>query len=125
MIGGTAAGAGNRIAFNGEQGVFIGGGTGWRILGNSIDSNTSLGISLSGGAPTPNDPGDGDTGANNLQNYPVLTGVSISASKTMAAISGTLNNTANATFRVEFFANAGCDDSGNGEGRKFIGFARV
>ena len=49
-IGGTAAGAANRIAFNGAQGVQLEAQTGWSILGNSIDSNGGLGISLAPGS---------------------------------------------------------------------------
>ena len=67
----------NTIAFNDEAGVHVDllAGTGFDIRGNSIHSNGGLGIDL-GGAPfgdgvTPNDPGDGDTGPNNLQNIPV------------------------------------------------------
>src|SRR5262249_40413113 len=51
--------------------------TGIRIQGNSIYDNTGLGIDLSASAypaladgVTVNDPGDGDDGPNNLQNYP-------------------------------------------------------
>jgi hypothetical protein len=123
-IGGTTAGAGNIVAFNVAQGVFIAAGTGWAVLGNSIFANTGLGISFSGGAPTQNDDGDADTGPNNLQNYPVVTGVTIvNAGNVM--VSGTLNSTADTTFHAEFFANAGCDVSGNGQGKAFIGFADV
>jgi hypothetical protein len=125
MIGGTAAGAGNRIAFNGSLGVAINTGQpGWAILGNQIYENGSLGISLSGGGvPTGNDDGDADTGANNLQNYPVITTATIAAG--MASISGTLNSSAGTAFRLEFFASSSCDPSTNGEGETFIGFANV
>ncbi len=119
IIGGTNPGEGNTIAFNCGQGVSIGGVTQWAMLGNSIHSNGGLGISLNSGTPTSNDPGDADTGANNLQNYPVITSAPISAG--VAAISGTLNSTPNTTFRIEFFAGSGCDASGFGEGRTFIG----
>jgi titin len=118
IIGGTNPGEGNTIAFNCGQGVSIG-ATQWAVLGNSIHSNGGLGISFGSGAPTPNDSGDGDTGPNNLQNYPVITSAPISAG--LAAISGTLNSTPNTTFRIEFFAGSGCDASGFGEGRSFIG----
>jgi hypothetical protein len=93
------------------------------ILGNDIYANGSLGISLSGGGvPTPNDDGDADTGPNNLQNYPVITTVTVSP-KTMVHVSGSLNSEANKTYRLEFFANASCDSSHNGEGKIFLGHA--
>src|SRR5205823_5883407 len=95
MIGGTAFGAGNIIAFNGTHGVVIASGnTQWPILRNSIFSNVGLGITLGGrpddlsATPTPNDAGDGDTGPNNLQNYPVIE--SVSSSGGMTTISGKL-----------------------------------
>jgi hypothetical protein len=123
-IGGKTAGAGNRIAYSAATGICLQ-GTGWAILGNSIHSSGNLGITLTGSAnPTPNDLGDGDTGANNLQNYPVITAVTIGP-KTQATVSGTLNSSANKTYRVEFFANASCDPSGNGEGKKFLGSTNV
>ncbi len=126
MIGGTVANAGNRIAFNSSLGVsLIGGSTEVAILGNEIHDNGSLGISLSGGgAPTVNDDGDADTGSNNLQNYPVISTLTIGPSTTVH-VSGSLNSTAGTAYRIEFFANAGCDPSHNGEGKKFIGFANV
>jgi hypothetical protein len=95
------------------------------ILGNVIHDNGSLGISLSGGgAPSPNDDGDPDTGSNNLQNYPIITTVAIGPNTT-AHVSGSLDSTPGAVYRVEFFANANCDGSGHGEGKIFIGFANL
>ena len=72
-IGGTAAGAGNAIAFNGAAGVSVVGGTSNAVLGNQIYSNTAQGINVGVSGVLANDTGDGDTGANNGQNYPVLT----------------------------------------------------
>ncbi len=101
---------GNTIAFNGreigqEAGVRVGAGaTGNGILGNSIFGNKGLGIDLD--VPvgvTPNDPGDADTGPNNLQNYPVLTAAEASNART--SIAGTLDSTANKDFRIEFFVS--------------------
>ncbi len=129
-IGGTAAGAGNLIAFNGGNGVLVSGaaatgGTANAILGNRIVGNTKLGIKLgtntSDTVPTPNDPGDADTGPNTLQNYPVLSTAVISGGN--ITITGTLNSTASTAFRVELFSNVACDVSGNGEGQTFLGFA--
>jgi titin len=122
-IGGP--GAGNLIANNQEAGVLVTSGSGNLITQNSIDSNVLLGIDLYAGAfgVTPNDPCDADTGANNLQNFPVLTSVSSSGGST--AIQGTLNSTPNTTFTLEFFANAAADPSGFGEGQTFIGSTTV
>lgn len=131
MVGGTVAGAGNRIAFNGSHAIAIGSSTThWGFLGNSIEANTGIGIALDAGCDSPgvlplaNDAGDGDTGSNNLQNYPILTSP-LAISGGTATISGTLNSTASTTFRVEFFSNVTCDASGSGEGKTFIGFANV
>lgn len=122
-VGGTTAGAANLIAFNGGDGVAVGVGTGHSIVSNSISSNIELGIDLGYDALTPNDPGDGDTGPNNLQNFPVLTSAVISTVNT--TIEGTLNSTPNIAFTVEFFSNAACDASGFGEGETFLGSAAV
>lgn len=120
-IGGITAGAGNVIAFNGADGVNIYPGTGNAIHSNSIFSNTGLGIDLQVNGVTPNDLGDGDTGANNQQNFPVLIG----AASGSTIVTGTLNSTANTTFRIEFFSNTACDPSGYGEGRTFLGSTNV
>jgi titin len=120
-VGGTAAGAGNTIAYNGGDGVYVAFGTGNLIGPNSIHSNTGLGIDLGTDGVTPNDAGDGDSGANNLQNFPVLT----SANQGSTDIEGSLNSTANIQFTIEFFSNTTCDPSGNGEGETFLGSTTV
>ncbi len=117
-IGGTAPGAGNVIAFNSGNGVEVDSGTGNSILGNSISSNGgpvasgSLGIFLNSA-----------NNANDNQAFPVLTSVSSSSSGT--TISGTLQSVASSTFRVELFANAAMDPSGDGQGQTYLGFATV
>ena len=124
IIGGTEPGAANTIAYNCGQGVqFAFGPNHWPILGNSIHSNNGLGITFLGGTPAENDDGDADTGANDLQNHPVITSAVASAGS--VTVSGTLNSTPSTAFRLEFFASEICDPSGHGEGQQFIGTADV
>jgi hypothetical protein len=132
-IGGTASGDGNLIAFNSGVGVSVSiTSMGVEILGNSIYSNDGLGIDLvaSGDAQsgplkgvTLNDTGDADTGANNLQNYPVITYATIKDST--LTVHGSLNSTANTTLRIEVFANDTADGSGYGEGQTYLGSFNV
>ena len=126
-IGGTAPGAGNVIAFNGENGVMIRSGTGNAIRGNSIHSNIGIGINLqttdSDNTVTPNDPGDGDSGANTLQNFPVLTAVTVAGATT--TIDGTLDSLPNMTFTLDFYRSPSADASGYGEGEVYLGSANV
>ncbi len=135
LLGGTAAGQGNIIAFNAvaqpngiKCGVSVANGTspGNAILGNSIYSNAGLGIDLggaSGDGVTANDAGDADTGPNNLQNFPVLT--SVSSGGGMTTINGRLNSAANKTYRIELFANDSLDTTGYGEGQIYLGFVNT
>ncbi|HEY3053899.1 MAG TPA: Calx-beta domain-containing protein, partial [Thermoanaerobaculia bacterium] len=118
QIGGSAAGAGNTIAFNTGSGVFVSGPTttGVTISRNSITANGSTGINF-GFGPNVNDPGDTDTGPNNLQNSPVLTSAVLGSGNT--TVTGTLNSTASTMFTIEIFDNAACDSLGFGEGAVF------
>ena len=119
VIGGVTAGTGNLIAFNTSTGVSVSsGGTNNAIFGNAIHSNGALGIDLNADGVTANDPGDGDTGANDLQNFPVLAAAS-------GGVQGTLSSAPASDFRIEFFGSAACDASGNGEGATFLGAMSV
>ncbi len=118
-VGGTTTGAGNVIAFNAGDGVTVAGGTGHRILGNSIFSNAGLGIDLGADGVSPNDKTDPDTGFNNLQNFPVLTSVTSNPDGT-TTISGKLNSRPRKTFTIQFFSSSAADPSGNGEGKTFL-----
>jgi parallel beta-helix repeat protein len=123
QIGGGASNLQNIIAFNALDGVNVDSGVGNSISYNRIFSNGGLGIDLSPGGVTANDAGDADTGANNLQNFPVLTSVTTSGSFTN--IAGTLNSTANTTFTIDFYRNTSCDTSNNGEGESRVGHVTV
>ncbi len=118
-LGGTNAGEGNLIAFNTGGGIAVySGADRTAILGNSIHSNTGLGIDLNDNGVTLNDAGDPDTGANNLQNYPALSRAAIGPVDTQVA--GTLNSRSNSSYRLEFFLNTAADSSGYGEGQTFL-----
>ena len=122
-IGGPA-GAGNIIAFNLGSGVQVKiaapASTGNIIFGNSIFGNGALGIDLAGGTEdanlvTANDFPDSDTGANNLQNYPVLNEIAVSGAN--RTLEGELNSNPNTDYVLDFYYNSEVDPSGFGEGR--------
>jgi len=130
-IGGTTDGAGNIIAYNGYDGIYIRdiNVTDNAILGNTIYSNSNLGINIGGGTEdasgvTANDTDDGDTGANALQNYPLISSVTTNGTDTVT-VEGTLNSTASTTFRIEFFSNTTADGSSYGEAQTYLGFTTV
>ena len=116
-IGGSAAGAGNTIAFYGRDGVYVPFAISTSISRNSIHSNAGLGIDLRADGVDTNDLGDPDDGGNFGQNYPVLTSALVFGSNT--TIKGSLNSADSTAFALEFFSNAACDVSGNGEGETF------
>ena len=122
QVGGTAAGAGNLIAYNAR--------TAWmcrRHVATYPRQCDPLEHAARHqprhGRVTANDANDVDTGANNLQNFPVLTSARTTGAQ--VTITGTLNSTANTQFRIEFFASTAQDGSGYGEGKRYLGFANV
>jgi hypothetical protein len=121
-IGGTNAGEGNLIAVN-RNGIRADSGIRNSFRRNRIFSNDLLGIDLAPVGVTQNDAGDGDSGPNNLQNFPIITYVNAQASS--VTLEGTLNSTPNQTYTLEFFGNSGVDTSGFGEGRNFLGSTQV
>lgn len=118
---------GNVIAFNREAGVDVqdrrSAGNPWNtgilIRQNSIFGNHLLGIDLQPTGRTPNDDGDWELGANGLQNYPVLTNVVVTADG-KATVQGKLNSKGSQTYILDFYSNAQCDPSGNGEGQTWL-----
>jgi uncharacterized repeat protein (TIGR01451 family) len=140
---------GNRIFSNTGAGVFITSGTDNLVSQNSIYSNGALGIDVSGTSES-NTCQAAATGANNLQNAPVLTAASggqtlVSATATdpdnntsqfsncvaiantgnVLNIAGTLNSLPNKTYTIEFFSNTACDPSGYGQGQAFLNRIQV
>ncbi|HEY0074570.1 MAG TPA: Calx-beta domain-containing protein, partial [Abditibacteriaceae bacterium] len=120
-IGGV--GNGNLIASNGGDGIsVVTGCVGNPIRANAIYGNNGLGINLvdpnTGYGVNANDAGDADTGANNWQNFPVITGASGSSSGT---VNFTLNSIANRVYTIDVFRNTAADSSGYGEGAVYVG----
>jgi hypothetical protein len=128
-IGGTSAGSGNVIAFNGGSGLlgFNGGvdvigdtASAVTIRGNRIEQNTGLGIDLNTDGVTPNDLLllDADTGPNGRQNFPSISAI-VNAATTL--VTGTLDSSPNTTFEVDAYSGPSCDATGFGEGRTYVG----
>jgi len=129
-IGGTAAGAGNVIAFNGGPGVTVYEPSAAShvyniaIEGNAFYANGGgLGIDLEDNGVTANDVGDADSGPNNYQNFPLLTSAISNGGATM--VNGTLNSESNKQYRIEFFASPQCSATGYGEGQVYLGSSIV
>ncbi len=135
-IGGIEEDQGNTIAFNGSihkqrgHGIVIDGGTKNVIRGNSIFENSGRGIDLVDeffpeGYPfafTLPDPGttfsDGDTGSNDLQNYPVVTDVKFTGDK--KTVTWTLFGMPGVKYEIDIYSNEMADPSGFGEGAKHL-----
>jgi hypothetical protein len=127
-IGGTTTGAANVIANNTGAGIAImkhnspPENTGDLISGNSITGNLGLGIDLGDtGLILPN--GSGPGGPDASQNYPVLTGATISG--TSATVTGSLTGSQNQVYTVQFFANTTAAQSGYGGGQTYLGSTTV
>ena len=100
VIGGTAAGEGNRFTAA-DVGVMVGASTvsaeQVAIIGNIFVGLTNQAIDLATDGPTPNDAGDADTGPNGLLNVPVID---------PPTVAGTVDFTLDAPagdYRVELF----------------------
>lgn len=131
VVGGSGAQA-NLIA-NNDTGVVLMGtaGVGNSLFGNHYAGNDALGIDLSlQGAQvdgvSANDGDDGDSGPNQLQNFPLLTSVVPVGNELQ--IAGQLDvptATSNASYTLAIYESASCDASGNGEGQTFLGTETV
>jgi len=124
------SGLGNIIAYNAGDGVTIVEEDSKlptfdnRVQLNSIFGNTGLGIDIGDDGVTLNDLLDSDTGANSLQNFPLVQSVSYSGGNT--TISGALTSVPlRDNYRIDFYANDAVDPSGFGEGQTYIGFTTI
>jgi hypothetical protein len=122
----------NTIAHNGGDGVSVsvsGSAAGNFFISNSFFSNGGLGIDLNNDGVTANDTDDPatpevdpdkDTGANNLQNFPVIDSAIRSNTTGITTISGTLSTTPSLDFVVQCFLTDGASASDHGEGETLL-----
>jgi parallel beta-helix repeat protein len=104
-VGGAAAGAGNTIAFNAGDGVWVDAGTGNTIRSNAIFGNGRYGIELT-------------DGGNNGQAAPALS----SATSSDGLVTGTLSAAPSATYTLDFYVS---DPNDPNQGQRFLGSLSV
>jgi len=116
---------GNTIRNNALTGVYVVGSTRAALVSNRIYANGQIGIDLNENGVTLNDPGDSDSGPNNLLNFPAITSVNVSGNNQL--IYGfTFDGPAETNgYRIEFFANSAADASGYGEGETYLGHVDI
>jgi hypothetical protein len=110
----------NVISGNLGNGVTItGASVGNRIVSNSIFSNAGLGIDLGNDGATANDISDGDTGPNNLQNFPAPLSVVplVGGDLQITYVVDSVTENSAYPLRIEFFLA----DADNQEGQTLIG----
>lgn len=81
---------------------------------NSVFSNGGLGIDLDPAGVNANDPLDPDSGANSLQNFPVI------SYATQLQVGGTINSNPNTPLTIHVYSNTSADPSGFGEGETHL-----
>jgi len=129
VVGGRNAGEANVIAYNGSEGVYLQPNmANIPIVGNSIFANVGEGIDLLCCSPIPNDPGDGDSGANNLQNFPIIQTVThLVPTGGSTEITGKLDSAPSTIFDLDFYANPACSNFPREflEGQTYLGTSQV
>ncbi len=113
-IGGTGVGEGNLIAYNANKGIVLqaDAGDGNAIRGNSIHSNTGLGIDLGDdGLVDLDDINDSDSGPNQKLNSPDITAAVTNEIDTLT-LNVALHGLPGTNFDLDFFYTVGESDEG-------------
>ena len=114
----------NQIAYNPGNGVTVlGSAVRDSIRGNTIHHNSVLGIDLGGEGVTPNDAGDGDSGPNDLMNFPDGITATWDPTHNQTTFNGHVDTINPNTVSVDLFANSIHDPSDHGQGEVFLGSA--
>lgn len=126
---------GNQIRYlggTGTSGVHVASGTGNVVRSNQMQrtglfSGEGVDIDLGTAGLTLNDPDDGDSGANNLQNFPLVRGLlftsahGAAATNVAASISATLNAQSGNNIRIDAYFSDSCTSSGRGGTQQYLG----
>ncbi len=115
----------NKIRYNTLAGIIVADSARNKISANSFEGNGELGIDLLENGQfgvTPNDDGDGDIGANGLQNFPELY---FADGPSPVRVTGKLRSTPNMSFRIELFEADATDGTKYGEGKRYLGSQMV
>ena len=141
---------GNFIYSNSGSGVRIPSGKENRVSQNRIYSNGGLGIDVDAPGVQANSACQANTsGANALQNAPVLTAgagttfvtatatdpvgntsefsncVAATLAGNLLTVAGAFSSTPSTTYTIEYFSNPSCDASGYGQGKVYLGSTTV
>jgi len=136
-IGTTTSGAvfgsylGNTIHYNNNSGVLVSSGSGNIVRSNQIFNTglfnaSGLDIDLGATGPTANDTNDGDSGANLLQNFPLVRGLAFTtapvpgATFVPATIAAKFNG-GPGNIRVDAYFSNGCSGAGRGSAQVYLG----
>ena len=132
VIGGPNPGEGNIIAFNEGAGNVHGiwsFGKRVTVRGNRIHDNEGLGFDNDPIGVNANDPGDVDTGANDGQNFPIVTSVEVlSLGEGIGTrVVGVLRSEASTQYTLDFYGSTGCTPRPQDflEGETYLGFGQV
>jgi parallel beta-helix repeat protein len=117
IVGGENPSDGNTIMYNGTDGVTVKKGAGNSILSNTIKKNKQLSIDIGEDGPTENDSADIDSGANGLQNFPVITFIKVTGGNT--SVYGILNGVPLKAYKIQFYTHEKPDSTGFGEGEEY------
>jgi parallel beta-helix repeat protein len=138
-IGTTASGGvfgsllGNNIRYLSEAGVLVSSGTGNvvrsnRIVNTNIFIHSGLDIDLGTTGSTADDTNDADSGANQLQNFPIVRGLTFASvpAPTATSVATTIAahlNSQPGTFRIDAYFSNGCNSNGRGGAQVYLGGA--
>ncbi len=108
------------IANNLGAGLFIDGTAQVDVINGSIGGNGGLAIDLAPAGVTPNDPGDADSGPNELLNKPFIQSALYDPGTLTTTITGSLDAAPNSSYEIHFYISNSCDASGFGGGSRFF-----